>query len=314
MAKWDGWSPEVQQVAVTRVLAELLRGLDSNGTTATSVDQAITELDLSTQLSGDATADKLIDLGLFVDSEGLTGAGSDPLITTPHGRAVADEFDAAAGQKMRRNVAARRAMLSWLYQVDRADNAFEILADSASWYYGGQFTEQEVVAATHNLIERKYMIGTKTFQGAILGVQLTPLGQTCVEKYDGEADRAEQQVSIGNQFNFDTYNQQGGNAALGSSVGSQQSTTTVHTSQSSAQDLAVLLETFRQLGHFRQLDDGLDQEAGQVVEALNSDPQGLSRAHRFLTRVQSMAVQPASVALFTALGNFAAVGMGLPAS
>jgi hypothetical protein len=136
-----------------------------------------------------------------------------------------------------------------------------------------------------------------------------------VESYDGDPDEMETSMAGTGNVNIGTFHQSGGNNAFASTVGAQTSTTNTLTMNQSAQDLVTLLRVIREHGGIPEdkFDEADDVENDLVTGAEGSEEQAaraVGRAGRFFQRLGKFA-QPATQALLTAAGNYAALRMGL---
>jgi hypothetical protein len=136
-----------------------------------------------------------------------------------------------------------------------------------------------------------------------------------VESYDGDPDEMETSMAGTGNVNIGTFHQSGGNNAFASIVGAQTSTTNTLTMNQSAQDLVTLLRGDPRAWRDprRQVRRADDVENDLVTGAEGSEEQAaraVGRAGRFFQRLGKFA-QPATQALLTAAGNYAALRMGL---
>lgn len=188
MPTWDGWSTDERQVVRTRILGELLANLtDDDGLTAFSVAEAMQRLGITPQPGAQpgAIANEFARTPLF-DGELSLAPARDQLIVLDAGRQAAQEFRDAANRR-RRSRACRRALLMWIFDRDRdPDSAHQIQEAPESWYYGRQFTEDELTEAGRDLLRRNYITGSGTLQGPVLRPKLSPRGEQCVEYFDGD--------------------------------------------------------------------------------------------------------------------------------
>jgi hypothetical protein len=119
----------------------------------------------------DHLAVRLVELGYFREDSLSQTPGWDTLLITSQGRMAARDF-AAARQKIKIAPAARTALLRWLYESggDRRPNPDEILTTPFSWFYGTQFTTDQITEAARNLRNRGFVDALGTAQNALCQV------------------------------------------------------------------------------------------------------------------------------------------------
>lgn len=188
MDSWPAWAQDAREVADARVLARLLEGLGEDGQTEAATAPLVEELGLA-GVDPDHLAVRLVQLGYFSQDSLTSTPGWDTLLITDQGRKAAREF-AAARQKIKTAPATRSAILRWLYESggDRRPNPDEILTTPFSWFYGTQFTSDQVADAARNLRSRGFIEAIGTSQNDLLRLKLTPRGETCVERYGANPD------------------------------------------------------------------------------------------------------------------------------
>lgn len=312
---WQGWSNDQEEVNETRVLAGLLDSVES-GVTHKSAQDVINELGIST-VDPHQLVNRFIETGFFQD-ETTAAPGTDPtLLLASNGREAVSQFRAARS-RVGTARGARTGLLLWLY--DRADENFPIITELRDsphgWFFGQQFSQDEISSAGRNLSERGLIksLGTST-SGPVLRAELTARGTTCVETYESDPDEMERSMTGSGNVSIGTINQSGGNNAFASTVGSQTSTTNTLTVGQTAQDLATLLGVIREKGGIPddEITEADDIENALVTSSTGSEQQAtaaVGRAHRFLQRVGKLAA-PAIQALFSAAGNYAALRLGM---
>lgn len=263
MTKWPGWSTEQNTVDIDRVLRALLETVQSNRYTQKSIRQVIQDIDLSVNHLRPWARHIAYDLGLFRRDFLPVEFLDSTLVVTDLGQEVAAEFHQSQEPRLIR-LAARRAVLLWRDSwnapartgititaaasrewVDWPELG-ELLNAPHSWFYGRQFTAEEVVAAADHLrgrglvdlASRSFTL-TITTRNSRLGqlISLTIEGTTCCDRYDGDAEAmARESSTAGNTFiNHGTV----GNAAAGP-VGAQSTALTV-TIERAASDLTNII-------------------------------------------------------------------------
>lgn len=315
--EWVGWSAEWEHVDQTRILAQLLMR-SSTDPGVDSVQDAIQAAHLHRNLDPSLIEQMFCEAGWFTQMAtpyGGTILGL-PLTTTAAGHRIAGEFRQATGQRIKMP-AARRAILLWLddSENDGMADLDAMLNAPHSWFYGRQFTGEELSAAATNLEARGYLEAITPWNGPVLRAKLTPKGRSCVELYAGDPDQMETPVISGHQFNFGSYTQQGGNTAFGSPVGVQNSTTVVSNGQAATQ----LLEILQALDRLGAIPPEQQAEAGNVSADLQTalseqaEPADLwHRAGSFLQRLNARANDNTAISLLMVAGlNVAAMKAGL---
>lgn len=265
--------------------------------------------------ASDLAQELKVDNGLFLAEPSLT-PGVDRLTLSEKGLRVAEEFRQATPRRVR-GPAARRAVLLWLDErvtgimVDLSD----MLGEPHSWFYGTQFTTDELSDAATNLQGRGYIEALTPWNGPVLRAKLTPKGTSCVELYGGDPDQMENPVISGHQFNFGSYTQQGGNTAFGSPVGVQNSTTVVSNGQAATQ----LLEILQALDRLGAIPPEQQAEArnvsAELQTALSEQAEPADLWHRvgsFFQRLNARANGNTAISLLVVTGlNVAAMKAGL---
>jgi hypothetical protein len=314
---WQGWSAHQEEVDDTRVLAGLLASVQSSATTKSAQD-VIDELKITTVEPHRLVYRLIKDDDLFQDDMSMAGPGTDlPLLLTPAGREVLAQFrDAQTPVRLAQG--ARRALLRWLSEIPETSwpHSRDILSSPHSWFFGVQFTAEQLAAAANNLIDRGYVKGGNQTMGRPgRRIEMAARGTTCVERFNGDPDEMEAHMAGTGNVNIGTFNQSGGNNAFASTVGSQTSTTNTLTLGQSAKDLVALLRVIREQGGIPE--DEFD-EADDIENALGAGAEGsdeaaakaIGRAARFFHRLGKFA-QPATQSLLTAAGNYAALRLGM---
>jgi predicted nucleotide-binding protein len=191
MDGWPAWAQDAREIADARVLAGLLTSLGEDGQTKSATAPLVEELGL-TGIDPDHLAVRLVELGYFQKDSLTVTPGWDTLLITNHGREVARDF-ATARRKIKIAPAARTALLRWLYESggDRRPNPDEILTTPFSWFYGTQFTSDQIAEAARNLRNRGFIDAIGTAQNDVLRLSLSPRGETCVESFDANPDALE---------------------------------------------------------------------------------------------------------------------------
>lgn len=191
MYEWPAWSQDAREVTDARVLAGLLTGLGEDGQTTTSTAQLVGELGL-TDVEPNHLAAHLVRLGYFTEDSLSLQPGSNTLTVTSKGRRLTREIGDSR-QRVSVNRSARSALLRWLYESggDRRPNPDEILTTPFSWFYGTQFTSDQVADAARNLRDRGFIEALGTSHNDVLRVNLTPRGEACVESFDANPDALE---------------------------------------------------------------------------------------------------------------------------
>lgn len=308
-----GWSTDPEQVRRARVVALVLCGelQQPMNQTKLSVADALTAMGDHTQDAGTLAID--FGQGGLVRKEELTyKPGTDTLLLTAEGMRIRHEFREMNAPTSRR-LGARKAILRWLDTQDGGHGTpTELLEAPESWWYGRQFTLDEIGAAATNLNNRKYIQVLGSAQ-ALLRMQLTTSGTTCLEQHEGDPDQMDKQHTTGTTgaVSIQTYHQSGGNSAIGSTGFTQTSTTTIG---QTTDDLINVLAAIRELDWVNDADDEIDQlsEQLQTADTEEAKTSAVRRAGRLIVSFYERAGNnPAAAAILTALGNYAAISAGL---
>ena len=315
--QWAGWSADWKHVDQTRVLAQLLVH-SSTEPGVTSVPEAIEAAHLKRDLDPSWVEEMFCGAGLFTQTAapyGWTPRGL-PLTTTPAGHRIANEFAHAADRRVKAR-AARRALLLWL--DDRRTGSLidlgNMLDEPHCWFYGMQFSADELSDAATNLKGRGYLEALTPWNGPVLRAKLTPQGTSCVERFDGDPDQMETPMTSGHQINIGSYTQQGGTNAIGSQVGVQNSTTVITQDQAATK----LLEILRALNQLDAIPPEQQAEAENISSELQAamsepiEPDGLwRRAGSLFQKLNARANENTAISLLVATGlNVAAMKAGL---
>jgi hypothetical protein len=258
------------------------------------------------------------DDGFFQDHISIAGPGTDQFMLLTHtGREVLAQFRQA---RTSAGIAqgARSALLRWLYEIPDVSwpHSRDILPCPHSWFYGTQLTGEQLAGAANNLIQRGYVKGSQQALGRPgRRMEMAARGSTCVEQFEGNPDEMEASMTGTGNVSIGTFNQSGGNNAFASTVGSQASTTNTLTVGQTARDLVAMLRVIRDQGGI-PTDEFV--EADEIENALVAGSEGsaqqataaIGRAHRFFQRLGKFA-QPATQAILTAAGNYAALRLGI---
>jgi hypothetical protein len=312
MAEWNGWSDQREQVEITRAVRLLFADVGPGGMTTRCTAEVVADLG-TTGVDADELAMLLLRRGL-VDSQSLSvDPATDSLMLTDVGHQVRDEFQQMAAPR-ERNRAARRAELMWFYDHTGAPN--NMLLEPYSWFYGQQFTDEQLNVAAGNLVERGLLDAQIAWGNDVINAKLTAKGIRCVEIYDGDPDEMERSVSTG--VSIGTFNQHDGNTAIGSTGFSQTSISQVSVRRTT-EELADVVRAIRAMGWVPEDQhaeaDGVESELRAVAASDSIDPEpALTRAQRLIASVNSISGNPLISPVLTALGSYAAVRAGLPTS
>lgn len=313
------WSTDQAAVDRTRVLAALLAPVTSTGWSRQTPQQVIDELGLTT-VNAHRFAEDLQFVHHLVAVGYANGGGRETQLVKFNEAAIglAEEFR-RAGERRRRAPVCRRALLCWLDDNDDGDRLLELSgmsSDPHSWYYGTQFTPQEIGAAGDNLATRGYVEVLTVEELGAFRAHLTARGRTCVEQHDGIVEEMETVMRGGANVNFHgPYNQYGGNNAIGSPGTSQTSTTRVTVGQS-ATELLQILQALQLLDAIpvdqQQQADEIDVQL-QAALAGQATPAGLwDRIGSFFQGLNARANQNTAITLLvTSALNVAAMRAGL---
>ncbi len=255
---WAGWSTDPMQVEKTRLLGSLVADLRPDGQTTRSPDAVAEELGLTLAVF---TAVTEWESDGYIEDGGMV-PGANPVLVTRLGMDVAAEFADASKHRVQER-AARRALLRWLYDVDRQVNTHDMQETPYGWFYGQQFSVDVLTGVARWLVKQQWISGTATMQGPVIRSQLTDAGVRCVEEFDGDIRAMEAAAgAIPAGVNIANYHQFGGNAAIGSDVGQQ---TSVTVAGGDSADLRSLLDLVLQHG---AVSDELAAEVAEIQSEL----------------------------------------------
>ena len=241
MAEWEGWSTNQRRVDLNRVVRSMVDREDAGEEVPLP---AVAAADL--ELTPDHDTTNRLTIDLLAGDAGYVRAIGDGGWNIA-GRAVAEQFRTAAGRWPRAR-GARMAILLWLddHHADHMPALDQMLREPHSWFWGTQFSIDELDGAAGNLAERGYVNALPAWNRKAVRVGLTDVGDDCVEKFAGDPDEMERQmtdrqpnIAIGN------YNQSGGNSAIGSQDFTQTATTMMG---HNAAELLAFLTALREAG------------------------------------------------------------------
>lgn len=116
--------------------------------------------------------------------EKASGRTNDVTITQ-QGVDAADEFGSFMTDPRKRNIAARDAVLQWLYDEHlhgrSSPNIARFTISKYGKFYGDDFTETEISQATRFLRERQFLRGKAAMGGAVIRPEITALGIQKIE-------------------------------------------------------------------------------------------------------------------------------------
>lgn len=116
--------------------------------------------------------------------EKASGRTNDVTITQ-QGIDAADEFRSFITDPRKRNMAARDAVLQWLYDEHlhgrSSPNIARFTISKYGQFYGDDFTETEISQATRILRERQFIRGTAAMGGSVIRPEITALGIQRIE-------------------------------------------------------------------------------------------------------------------------------------
>jgi len=186
MNTWEGWSTHWPQVHLSCVLAALLTGVHTRITTSTVHDTLHTlpcTPPIVTLHPARVAAQLITEPALFTPTGPAGPAETRLLKPTARGARVAAEFRAAQ-ESLTRHRMAQRTILRCCAAHPATEflTTDSILAEPLSWLYGAQFRFAELTRAAAALTEAGLLFTVGP--GALM--QLTALGQLCVERHDSD--------------------------------------------------------------------------------------------------------------------------------
>lgn len=120
----------------------------------------------------------------WISYEKASGRTNDVTITQ-QGVDAADEFRSFITDPRKRNIAARDAVLQWLYDEHlhgrSSPNIARFTISKYGKFYGDDFTETEISQATRILRERQFIRGTAAMGGSVIRPEITALGIQKIE-------------------------------------------------------------------------------------------------------------------------------------
>lgn len=224
---------------------------------------------------------------------------------TSEGRASVSRWRSSTPRDRRRACAA--AVLSWLDSRDgeRIRSTEEFRSDPRAYYYAEPFDDEVLLYTVRDLIDRRLMSGTGTFQGPVLRPQITPLGEIVVARYGGDLSQWEAERHSprggGAPINIVTHSQ-GVNIA-NNSPGTVQTAVVVEARDTARQLADTLAALLPHLG----LGEEQATEAAKLADELRTLAPEIdkdrNRGARLAEKVSEIAVQ----------GTGSAVGVGIVA-
>lgn len=310
MVLWEGWSRDWPQVQVTRILRLLLSDLGpADEQTELSVEQAVTQLKIE-GIDAGRIALELMHSEIFFDVKSIV-PGADTLVIAPHGRQIAREFQEASRPR-RRNSAARRAILLWLYDGDsQPQSTVDILQSPHGWFYGTQFSEEDVCDAGAKLVQDGLIHGIRPLDGPVIRPELTSSGELCAETFDGDVIAMQKARAGGAGVNIGTYQQQGGNAAFASQVDTQHAVSV--TVEQAATDIAAIIDALQRLGVIPEADSDEAEQIRTELVAESASKSGIEHVrsgHALLLRLRPL-VEPIYQGLVNAGIHYAEMRIGI---
>jgi predicted transcriptional regulator len=134
----------------------------------------------------DSDLEMLLDKG-WIFYEKTSGKTRDVTITQ-QGVDAADDFRSFMTDPRKRNIAARDAVLQWLYDEHlhgrSSPNIARFTISKYGKFYGDDFTENETAQATRILRERELIRGTAVMGGSVIRPDITALGIQKIEDED----------------------------------------------------------------------------------------------------------------------------------
>lgn len=226
------------------------------------------------------------------------------LMVTPAGAAEVERVRKARSSNLARRNACRQGLLLWLADDGHDTESTEFFRQSDFRFYGTEFTEDEILAASSFLRMENLIAGAPAFDGSVSIPELTSLGHRCVDYYHGNVIAfldPKQQPGGGV-----TYNQNIG--TVHGQVGQGQNVTQTQNQGIDAESLSAIFRAMRDaLSTVEDPDDRDDIEHGiqqleAAIESGNSEVVAASagRLQRLGARVGSTA---SNAAVATATGE-----------
>ena len=309
MAEWEGWSIDQRQVDRSRVVRAMV-DREGAGCAVPMPAEVAAELGLSMEAE---TTDRLI-LDLLAGDAGYERANGDGGWNT-RGRTVAGLFRGAANRRERAR-GARRAVLLWLddHHADHKPPLDGMLREPHSWFWGTQFTIEELDAAAGNLADRGFATALGASGRRAVRLELSTDGDRCVDKFAGDPDEMERQMT-NNQpsINIGSYTQSGGNNAIASHNFTQNATTTIG---QTAAEVQALLAALREAGDI-PADLQKESEAAEAdLRATDTDESAVvavRRAGGILNRIATSPIgKPVTAAAIPLIANLIGHWAGMP--
>lgn len=235
-------------------------------------------------------------LAIAPDSLGFDGASA---ALTDEGLALASSWRARNNPRERR-IACRDAVLDWLDEQDESlPDALRIRQDNRSYYFGQQFTEDEVNAAVDHLASTGLVRGSATSSPVLVRPTVTAEGRTCVERYGSSVTAWQDRTAAATTSYTIT-----GNQAVNFAANSPGATQTVTMDAHNRQQLLQVADALEQMLPALRLSDADANEAREVVSDLRDAVQAgadAGRLGRALETVKRLAVSGSGKAAGAAL-------------
>lgn len=222
----------------------------------------------------------------WVFYEKASGRTSDVSITQ-QGSDAADEFLSFITDRRKRNVAARDAVLQWLYDAHlrgaKSPNIAGFAISKFGKFYGDEFTEAEIDQATNVLHERGLIRGTASMGGGVIRPDITALGIQKIEEEDMPAAVAASErtsVYINNSGNM--------NLTTGGSNVSQSITLTSNQIDDCRKVATALNQMLPILGIPEEHQTDAVQAAEELEQETNSPEPAQGRLKVLLSRVMEV--------------------------
>lgn len=302
---WWVQPTSTDEVALSQVLRALvLGGLDRDGTTELTVDEALAVAGVDNIGAFFAIGRLAHDDQLFRTDTLTSGSGDEHLAVTLTGRQLPAEFSNSAIGSVRRPIA-RIRLMKWLEEKggngSPADMEYSLLA----WFYGAKFNFCELSDCGRYLSKEGLIQGLFADGGDLVHARIKPDGNICLERFAGDIQAMQNHAHLG--VNIE-YLDNKSNLSIGGDGGTQ-NTSTGNSYLLSLSDLALVLQKIsigssRIGNHIMKEAAELEHEIVHIGDADRVDLSTLNRvAALFHHAADSLKDETVASAALTALAH-----------
>jgi hypothetical protein len=232
---------------------------------------------------------------------------------TDEGLSLASAWHIARDNPRARRVACRDAVLDWMDEQDESlPDALSIARDPRSFFFGRQFTENEINAAVDHLAALGLVRGSQTSSPVLVRPTVTPEGRTCVERYGSSVAAWEgRSASASTSYTFT------GNQGLNFAANSPGAVQTVTMNTDNREQVLHVADALEQMTPALGLSDADTEAVRLVTEDLRDAAHGeadTGRLGRAFEKAKALAMKgsgQAAGAALVLLVNEAGAALGL---